>query len=67
MLDKCRMGTEYEKEFIPLWLKLRDEKRAEMYKKKFMCDQAYFMALEFNDGGSKKIAQAHDNPRGRAA
>ena len=39
--------TEYEKEFIRLYIQLRDEKR-EAYKKRFACDTAY-LELREND------------------
>jgi hypothetical protein len=50
----------YEREFIQLYLQISDDRKRDLYKQRFMCDQAYFMAREFDDGGAKKIAQSHD-------
>ncbi len=46
----------YERQFIENYLQLRYEKR-EKYQKRFLCDRAYFLAREFDDGGKGKIAE----------
>jgi hypothetical protein len=40
--------TPYEREFIRLYLELREEKR-EKYRQKFLGDQAYFIAREYDN------------------
>lgn len=52
--------SDYEKEFLSLYIKISDERKRKLYKQRFMADTAYFMAREFDDGGSKRIAESHD-------
>lgn len=47
----------YERDFIQYYLQLSDDRKREQYRQRFLCDTAYFMAREFDDGGSAKIAQ----------
>lgn len=38
----------YEREFISLYLQLSDERKRELYRQRFACDNAYFELREFD-------------------
>ena len=52
--------TEYEKEFLRLYMQLRDERKRELYRQRFM-EAQWFLSARENDLGSRDAAKEEVN------